>query len=186
MAYRAQQPARLAALEAARSITDVAERTKTLFLGRDKVGAFLRQTLGSTLLYAARVAPDIAYSIDDVDRAMKWGFGWELGPFEIWDAIGIREVIDALGSNGSAGSGGSGSRGSGVLAAEAVRVPPLAAARLQAGTDRFREGPVPPAGPELLILKAAKRSQPHREAQRRGEPRGPRRRRAARSSSTRR
>ena len=51
--------------------------------GSDKVGEFLRDTLGPTLVYAARVAPDIAYSIDDVDRAMRWGFGWELGPFEI-------------------------------------------------------------------------------------------------------
>ena len=135
MTYRAQQPARLPALEASRSITDVAERTKTLFLGRDKVGAFLRQTLGSTLLYAARMAPEIAHSIDDVDRAMKWGFGWELGPFEIWDAIGIREVVSALG-------------------VEAV--PPLAAERLGSGGDRFREGEVPTAGSELLILKSAK------------------------------
>ena len=39
--------------------------------------------------YTARVAPDIAYSIDDVDRAMRWGFGWELGPFEIMEAIGM-------------------------------------------------------------------------------------------------
>ena len=56
---------------------------------------FLRSTLGSLLLYAARVAPEIAHSIDDVDRAMRWGFGWELGPFEIWDAIGVREVLAA-------------------------------------------------------------------------------------------
>src|SRR5262249_8244971 len=57
------------------------------------VGAFLRQTLGSTLAYTERVAPAIAHSIDDVDRAMKWGFGWELGPFEILDAIGDRPRI---------------------------------------------------------------------------------------------
>jgi 3-hydroxyacyl-CoA dehydrogenase len=135
MTYRAQQAPRLPALEASRSIADVAERTKALFLGGDKVGRFLRRTLGSTLLYAARVAPDIAHSIDDVDRAMKWGFGWELGPFEMWDAIGIREVIHAVG-------------------AEAV--PPLAAERLALGANRFRADGVPPAGPELQILKSAK------------------------------
>src|SRR6185295_7035778 len=44
-----------------------------------------------TLRYAARVAPDIAYSTDDVDRALRWGFGWELGPFEIMDALGFGE-----------------------------------------------------------------------------------------------
>src|SRR5215470_8955446 len=95
LAYRPRQSSRLPALDAARSIEDVAERTKTLFLGRDNVGAFLRSTLGPLLLYTAQVAPDIAHSIDDVDRAMRWGFGWDLGPFEIWDAIGIREVLDA-------------------------------------------------------------------------------------------
>ena len=61
-------------------------RIRALFNGKDKVGAFLRDTLGPTLVYAARVAPDVAHSIDDVDRAMRWGFGWELGPFETWDA----------------------------------------------------------------------------------------------------
>ncbi len=49
------------------------------------------------MLYAARVAPEVAYSIDDVDRAMQWGFGWELGPFETWDAIGIEPVLEACG-----------------------------------------------------------------------------------------
>ncbi len=96
LTYRPRQSPRLAPLDAARSIEDVSERTKTLFLGRDNVGAFLRSTLGPLLLYAARVAPDVAHSIDDVDRAMRWGFGWELGPFEIWDAIGVREVLDAI------------------------------------------------------------------------------------------
>ena len=99
MAYREKQPARLPSLDAARGIEDTGARIKTLFLGQDKVGAFLRRTLGPTLLYAARVAPDIATSIDDVDRAMKWGFGWELGPFETWDAIGVREVLDASGDD---------------------------------------------------------------------------------------
>ena len=79
-------------------IEDTGVRTRTVFLGRDDVGAFLRRTLGPTLLYAARVAPTIAYSIDDVDRAIQWGFGWELEPFEICDAIGVRELLDALGS----------------------------------------------------------------------------------------
>ena len=93
LTYRAKQPARLPALEAARSIDDPAARIKTLFLGSDKVGQFLRDTLGPTLRYAARVAPQIAHSIDDVDRVMQWGFGWELGPFEIMDAIGTPEAL---------------------------------------------------------------------------------------------
>jgi 3-hydroxyacyl-CoA dehydrogenase len=135
LSYRTKQPARLPSLDAAKSIDDVGERIKALFIGRDKVGAFLRATLGPTLLYAARVAPEVASSIDDVDRAMKWGFGWELGPFEIWDAIGVRAALDAVTPD---------------------RIPPLVDELVRAGRDRFRDGPLPPAAPGLQILKTAK------------------------------
>ena len=133
--YRPKQPVRLPALDAARAIDDAGARIRTLFLGRDAVGSFLRRTLGPTLLYTARVAPTIAHSIDDVDRAMQWGFGWELGPFEICDAIGLRELLDALGN---------------------PVPPPLVEEVLAAGRNRFRDGRVPPAGGDLQILKAAK------------------------------
>ena len=135
MTYRTKRPARLPAVEAARGVDDLGLRIKSLFLGKDNVGAFLRRTLGATLLYAARVAPDIAYSMDDLDRAMKWGFGWELGPFETWDAIGVREVLDAIGAGSP---------------------PPLVDEVLRSGRNRFREGGVPPAGAGLQLLKAAK------------------------------
>ena len=89
LTYRARQSPKLPSLDAARSIEDPAERIKTLFNGRDKVGQFLRDTLRPTLEYTARVAPDIAYSTDDIDHAMQWGFGWEIGPFAIMNAIGV-------------------------------------------------------------------------------------------------
>lgn len=135
LSYRPRQPVHLASLDAAWSIEDVGQRLRTLFLGRDKVGAFLRATLGRTLVYTARVAPAIAHSIDDVDRAMRWGFGWERGPFEIWDAIGVRAVVDAV---------------------QPADVPPLVDNLLRARRDRFREGALAPAAPNLQILKAAK------------------------------
>ena len=120
--YRPKQRRRLPSLDAARSrSTTSASAIKTLFLGQDKVGEFLRATLGPTLVYTARVAPDIAHSIDDVDRAMRWGFGWELGPFEILDAIGVREVLEAVGAPATAAAAASPS----VLAA---------------GRNRFRDG----------------------------------------------
>ena len=106
-----------------------------MFLGRDKVGAFLRATLAPTLVYTARVTPEIAHSIDDVDRAMKWGFGWELGPFETWDALGVRNVLEAAGEKDA---------------------PPLVAEVLERGGDRFRGAPVPPAAPDLQILRSAR------------------------------
>ena len=77
-----KQPAPIASLEAGESIDNAAERIRTLFHGEDKAGDFLRDTLGPTLAYTAQVTPHIAYSIDDVDRVMRWGFGWELGPFD--------------------------------------------------------------------------------------------------------
>jgi 3-hydroxyacyl-CoA dehydrogenase len=92
--YVAKKPARLPSLESARTLNDVGERIKTLFNGSDRVGQFLRETLAPTLVYAAHVTPSIAHSADDIDRVMRWGFGWDLGPFEIADAIGIDRVIE--------------------------------------------------------------------------------------------
>jgi 3-hydroxyacyl-CoA dehydrogenase len=86
--YRPPQKPRLGSLEAAASIGDVRERVRALFHGKDRVGQFLRETLKPLLDYTARVAPSIAHSRDDVDRVMRWGFGWELGPFELTEAIG--------------------------------------------------------------------------------------------------
>jgi 3-hydroxyacyl-CoA dehydrogenase len=95
--YRPRKSPKLGSLEAAAPVTDVRERVRTLFNGKDKVGDFLRQTLMPTLEYAEKVTPQIAYSPDDVDRVMRWGFGWELGPFELKEALGgtVREVPPA-------------------------------------------------------------------------------------------
>jgi 3-hydroxyacyl-CoA dehydrogenase len=87
--YRPKQPARIASIDAGKSIEDAGERIRALFNAKDKAGEFLRETLGPTLEYTAKVTPKIAYSPDDVDRVMRWGFGWELGPFAIMKAIGI-------------------------------------------------------------------------------------------------
>jgi 3-hydroxyacyl-CoA dehydrogenase len=144
MTYRPKQPARLPALEAARAIEDPAARVSKLFLAGDKVGAFLRATLGSTLVYAARVTPDIAGSIDDVDRAMRWGFGWDLGPFETWDAIGVGAVVQACGLDDPP-----------LLVREAAI---RGAFRPVSSEQPFER--VPPAGPGLQILRAAKDRSP--------------------------
>jgi 3-hydroxyacyl-CoA dehydrogenase len=82
LAYRPKQTPKLPALDAARAIEPLADRIRTLYGGQDKVGAFLRSTLGPTLDYASRIAADVAYSPEDVDKAMRWGFGWESGPLE--------------------------------------------------------------------------------------------------------
>src|SRR5581483_2539357 len=89
MTYRPRQTPRIPSLEAAKAIDDVRERTRMLFDARDKAGEFLRDTLVPMLDYAARIAPSIAYSADDVDRVMRWGFGWPLGPFELRQLLGL-------------------------------------------------------------------------------------------------
>ncbi len=88
MEYRPRQPVRLPALEANSSLA-LPERMRKLFSATDRVGEFLQSTLAPSLRYAAEVAPEIAHSIDDVDRTMRWGYGWPLGPFELADAIGL-------------------------------------------------------------------------------------------------
>jgi 3-hydroxyacyl-CoA dehydrogenase len=140
--YRPKQSARLASLEAARSIDDVRERVRILFNGKDKVGQFLRETLAPTLVYAARVTPKIAHSIDDVDRVMRWGFGWDLGPFELMDAIGVHEVLNAA------------QEADPNITADGL--PPLIEQALAGGSNRFRQTALAPAAADLQILRAAK------------------------------
>jgi len=102
MEYRARQKAKFGSIEAGKSIESTRERLPMLVGpalegdGGDNASRFLWATLGETCLYAARRIPEIAGSILDVDRAMRWGFGWELGPFEIWDAIGVERMAKAL------------------------------------------------------------------------------------------
>ena len=86
--YRAKQPATLPSLEAARTIEGVGDRIKKLYEGKDKAGTFLRATLGPTLAYAQEIASEIAYEPADIDKAMRWGFGWEMGPLATLAALG--------------------------------------------------------------------------------------------------
>lgn len=142
MKYRARTRPQLPALDNAQSIDDLGTRIRTLFTSKDRVGDFLRATLTPLLIYSAEVAPKIAHSIDDVDRAMRWGFGWELGPFELWDAIGIETVLRT---------------------AERSENPPALVQSLLEKTDgviHFRPSQVEPAGPELQLLRRAKDSRP--------------------------
>jgi 3-hydroxyacyl-CoA dehydrogenase len=141
MEYRPKQSARIASIEAGRSIDDLAERVRALFHAKDKAGEFLRATLAPTLVYTARVTPQIAHSIDDVDRVMRWGFGWDVGPFELIDIIGATAVLAA-----AEAVGGHAMRGG---------VPPLLANLVEGGKP-FRDGMVKPAAADLQILRTAK------------------------------
>ena len=100
--YRPQQKARLPALDAAKNIEDTRARLKALVWGKDRAGQFLWKTMSRVLIYAANRIPEIADSVVEVDRAMKWGFGWELGVFETWDAIGLEKSVARMKEEGRA------------------------------------------------------------------------------------
>jgi 3-hydroxyacyl-CoA dehydrogenase len=95
MEYREKQKARFASIEAGKAVEDTRERLRglltPLFEGQktDKAQQFMWGGLSEMCLYAGRRMPEIADNIVDVDRAMRWGFAWELGPFEMVDAIGL-------------------------------------------------------------------------------------------------
>src|SRR6266516_905123 len=98
--YRTSQKVKLPSLEIAWNIEDTGERLKTLVWGKDRVGAFLWKTFSRTLRYTANRIPEIADTIVEVDRAMRWGFNWELGPFEAWDAIGLEKCVARMKEEG--------------------------------------------------------------------------------------
>jgi 3-hydroxyacyl-CoA dehydrogenase len=102
MEYRPRQKARFASIETGKTIEDTRQRLRML-LGPilegqkgDKAQQFLWGSISETCLYAARRVPEISDSVVDVDRAMRWGFGWELGPFEVMDAIGVKAFAEQV------------------------------------------------------------------------------------------
>jgi 3-hydroxyacyl-CoA dehydrogenase len=100
--YRPREKAKFGSIEAGKGIEGTRERVRALVApalegkGGDKANRLLWSSLSETCLYAARRVPEIANSVVDVDRAMRWGFAWELGPFEVWDAIGVERMAAAL------------------------------------------------------------------------------------------
>ena len=108
MEYRARQKARFASIEAGKTIEDTRERLRALmaplFEGQktDKAQQFIWGGLSEMCLYAGRRMPEISDNIVDVDRAMRWGFAWELGPFEIVDALGLPTFADQIKKEGRA------------------------------------------------------------------------------------
>ncbi|MBI4442496.1 MAG: enoyl-CoA hydratase/isomerase family protein [Acidobacteria bacterium] len=102
--YRPWQNARLAELDKLQGV-ESKERIFPLWQlaqSEDRAGRFVWKALSRLLLYTARRTPEIAESITDVDQAMRWGFGWELGPFELWDALGLEPSVRRMERDGSA------------------------------------------------------------------------------------
>ena len=118
MDYRPRAKARFGSIEAGKGIEDLSERLRTLVGGKDKAAEFLWAQISEVCCYAALRVPEIADAVIDVDRAMRWGFGAELGPFEVWDALGVAETAKRIESEGRP-------------------VPPLVAKLLASGKSSF-------------------------------------------------
>ena len=108
MDYRERQKAKFASLEAGKAIDDTRERLRALVgpvldgQKADKAQQFIWGGLSEMCLYAARRVPEISESVADIDHAMQWGFAWEMGPFEMMDAIGVKAFAAQVQKEGRA------------------------------------------------------------------------------------
>jgi 3-hydroxyacyl-CoA dehydrogenase len=120
MEYRPRRSVSFPSLDQLRNVEDLGERMRRLLSAEDRAGRFLWKSTSGVLSYAAARTPEIAGDIVSVDRALKWGFGWEMGPFELWDLLGVQATAARL-------------------EAEGQPVPPLVTRLLSAGRTSFYE-----------------------------------------------
>lgn len=118
MTYVPKKKVSFASLEKAKAAGSLTEKMRTLLSGKDAGAEFSWNILKPVLLYAATIAKDIADNIAGIDEGMRWGFNWKMGPFEIWDALGVKTIADRV-------------------LAEGGSLPPLVAELLAKGHDRF-------------------------------------------------
>ena len=102
MEYREKKRAKFATLELTKTIDKPIDRFKVLVGGKDKAGEFYRKNFAAMFAYVQNRIPEISDELYRIDDAMKAGFGWENGPFEIWDAVGIEKGIELMKAEGLA------------------------------------------------------------------------------------
>jgi len=149
--YRDKAKVKLPSLEMFKNIENLEARLRKMAFSDDRVGQFVWKALSETLVYAANRLGEVADEIVNIDRAMRWGFNWELGPFETWDALGVRKVVERLEKEGRP-------------------VPELARRMLDKGVERFYDNSAPktryfdgeamadaPERPGVLMLAEIKR-----------------------------
>ncbi|WP_221088171.1 3-hydroxyacyl-CoA dehydrogenase/enoyl-CoA hydratase family protein [Deinococcus aquaedulcis] len=118
--YEDRGKVKVAAVEAVKG-RPLAERVKALYTAEGKEGDFLRGVMNDGFWYAAKMAGNVSGRLQDIDNALKWGFGWEQGPFETMDTLGVQTVIANL-------------------EAEGRTLPPLLAAMKASGRESFYQG----------------------------------------------
>ena len=102
MEYRPAQKVRFSAVEAVRPIEDLAQRLRALTADSDRAGQFVWKLFRDFFLYSAQMIPEISDRVVEIDRAMRWGFAFQRGPFELWDALGVPETVDRMRREGCA------------------------------------------------------------------------------------
>ncbi|MGB5555738.1 MAG: 3-hydroxyacyl-CoA dehydrogenase/enoyl-CoA hydratase family protein [Flavobacteriaceae bacterium] len=100
MDYRSAKKASFATLELTKTIDKVVDRFAVLVGGKDKAGEFYRKSFGHLFAYVSHRIPEITDELYKIDDAMKAGFGWEHGPFQIWDAVGVEKGLEFIKAEG--------------------------------------------------------------------------------------
>ena len=98
--YREKKSAKFATLELTKTIDNVADRFKVLVAGKDKAGEFYRKSFAAMFAYVQNRIPEISDELYRIDDGLRAGFGWEQGPFQIWDAIGVEEGVRIMKAEG--------------------------------------------------------------------------------------
>ncbi len=98
--YKPKAKTKFATLDSTKTISDLNDRFKVLFAGKDKAGEFYRDSFFGLFQYASNRIPEIADELYKVDDAVCAGFGWELGPFQTWDAVGVEKTLPLMEAGG--------------------------------------------------------------------------------------
>lgn len=98
--YKDKKRVRFETLEQTKSIENIIDRFKILVNGKDKAGEFYRKNFAAMFAYVSNRIPEISDDLYKIDDAMKAGFGWEHGPFKIWDAVGVSFGLDLIKKEG--------------------------------------------------------------------------------------
>ena len=100
LAYRPKKSAKFETLELTKTIDNVADRFKVLVAGKDKAGEFYRKSFAAMFAYVQNRIPEISDELYRIDDGLRAGFGWEHGPFQIWDAIGVAKGVEIMKAEG--------------------------------------------------------------------------------------
>ena len=98
--YRPTEKVDFPVLAEVKTVEDPGQRVAALLRDKGVAGRFAWDVMAETLLYAARRIPAVSDDVVSIDRALCWGFGWELGPFQLWDAIGVAPSVARMVEDG--------------------------------------------------------------------------------------